>query len=157
MLPAEAKRTRRAAVVPARALILAAALALAGAGCGDEDDEDGGGAVAPSQTQLAVTLDPDGPRGERPVSESLSCEGATDDSVCAGLDASDLDPVAPGVACTEIYGGPDEVRLEGTLDGVPVDATFTRANGCEIDRFERILPLLRAMFPDYTPGESLRP
>ena len=29
---------------------------------------------------------------------------------------------------------------------------FTRANGCEIDRFDRITPLLRELFPDYEPG-----
>ena len=69
---------------------------------------------------------------------------------------SDFAPIARH-ACTEIYGGPDEVTLEGTIGGEPVDATFTRANGCEIDRFDRITPLLEELFPDYKPGASLAP
>jgi len=113
------------------------------------------GVDAPGPTELTVTLDPDGPRGEKPASESASCEAGSDGSPCASLTADVVDPVSPGTACTEIYGGPDEVTLEGTIGGEPVDATFTRANGCEIDRFDRITPLLKELFPDYEPGASI--
>jgi hypothetical protein len=38
-----------------------------------------------------------------------------------------------------------------------VDATLTRANGCEIERFDRFAELLAQLFPDYEPGASLGP
>ena len=61
----------------------------------------------------------------------------------------------PGPACTEIYGGPDTLSIKGTIDGEPVDATFTRANGCEIERFDRFAELLKELFPDYRPGAAI--
>jgi len=155
VLPPEAHRAPGALVVAARALALGAAgLALLVAGCGDEEDEtgsaDGGGA-----TELAVTLDPDGSRGEQPRTEAVACEAGEDSSPCASLTAEATAPTPAATACTEIYGGPDEARLEGTIAGEPVNATFTRANGCEIERFDRITPLLEELFPDYTPGASI--
>ncbi len=40
-----------------------------------------------------------------------------------------------------IFGGPGKATVTGTLDGAAVDATFTRANGCEISRWERMVEL----------------
>ena len=53
-----------------------------------------------------------------------------------------LGPVAGDVACTQIYGGPETAEVTGSFRGEPVDARFNRTNGCEIDRWERLLPLL---------------
>lgn len=155
MLRAEARRAPGTPVVAARALTALTALALLVAGCGDEEVDPGGD--EPGATELTVTVDPDGSRGEKPMSSSASCEAGADGSPCAGLTSDTVAPVPPATACTEIYGGPDEVTLEGTIGGEPVDATFTRANGCEIDRFDRITPLLRELFPEYEPGASLAP
>ncbi|MFE5034714.1 SSI family serine proteinase inhibitor [Streptomyces sp. NPDC056683] len=59
-------------------------------------------------------------------------------------------PVAPGTACTMLYGGPATARVTGTWAGRPVDATYDRSNGCEIGRWDRMVPLL----PDPgTPGD----
>ncbi|MER6226015.1 SSI family serine proteinase inhibitor [Streptomyces sp900105755] len=59
-------------------------------------------------------------------------------------------PVAPGTACTMLYGGPATARVTGTWAGHPVDATYDRSNGCEIGRWDRMVPLL----PDPgTPGD----
>jgi hypothetical protein len=44
--------------------------------------------------------------------------------------------------CTEIYGGPQRARVVGTVKGQPVRATFSRTNGCEIARWQRISPWL---------------
>jgi hypothetical protein len=126
------------------------------AGCGDEDD-DGGSDSGTGATELTVTLDPDGPGGEKAMTESASCEAGADGSPCASLTAADMAPTPPATACTEIYGGPDEATLEGTIGGEPVTATFTRANGCEIERFDRITPLLRELFPGYRPGAAISP
>jgi hypothetical protein len=41
------------------------------------------------------------------------------------------------VACTEIYGGPQVAEVRGTFKGRRIQARFTRANGCEIDRWDR--------------------
>ena len=44
--------------------------------------------------------------------------------------------------CTEIYGGPQKARVVGTVNGQRVRAMFTRTNGCEISRWQRISPWL---------------
>ena len=51
-------------------------------------------------------------------------------------------PVPPNTACTEIYGGPQRARVVGTVAGRRVWATFTRVNGCEIARWDRLSPWL---------------
>ena len=59
---------------------------------------------------------------------------------CSRLDAlgaKAFKPVPRNVACTEIYGGPQVAEVRGTHDGRRIRARFTRANGCEIDRWNR--------------------
>ena len=161
MLPRKARRPRRAAVIAVRALaaVVVAALALGAGACGDSDDDSAPDAQAEGETSLAVTLDPDGPEGkEEELTEEVSCEAGSDDAACeaiAGLDPAALEPVSPNTACTEIYGGPDVAFLEGTIDGEEVNAALTRANGCEIERFDAAVPLLQALFPGYEPGAQL--
>ena len=46
------------------------------------------------------------------------------------------------MVCTEIYGGPQKARVVGTVAGRRIWATFTRTNGCEIERWSRISPWL---------------
>ena len=156
MLPAKTHREPGAPVVAARALTLAAALALLAAGCGDSED-DGDDAAPGGGTELTVTLDADGKGGEEPQSEQVSCEPRVDGSPCARLAATDLAPLDPATPCTEIYGGPDEVTVEGAIAGEAVNVTLTRGNGCEIERFEALTPLLNELFPGYKPGESIAP
>lgn len=156
MLPAKADRAPGAPVLLARTLSLSAALALAVvAGCGDEDD-DGDTEPAASGTELTITLDADGPGGEPAGTETAACEPDAPDP-CGRLKATDFAPLDPATPCTEIYGGPDEATVEGSISGEEVSATLTRANGCEIERFERMTPLLRELFPGYEPGSSLKP
>ncbi|MGW4240063.1 SSI family serine proteinase inhibitor [Streptomyces sp. NPDC004749] len=49
-----------------------------------------------------------------------------------------------GVMCTTMYGGPATARITGTWAGRPVDAAFSRSDGCEIARWDRLVPLLPA-------------
>ncbi|MFG3295578.1 SSI family serine proteinase inhibitor [Streptomyces sp. NPDC048179] len=56
-------------------------------------------------------------------------------------------PVAPGSACTMLYGGPATARVTGTWAGRPVDAAYDRSNGCEIGRWNRMVPLLPDLGP----------
>ncbi|MFF4491289.1 SSI family serine proteinase inhibitor [Streptomyces sp. NPDC001544] len=51
-------------------------------------------------------------------------------------------PVAPGSVCTMQYGGPATARVTGTWAGRPVDAVYDRSNGCEAERWDRLVPLL---------------
>ena len=165
MLPAEAPDPVRDAQRSARALRLRTALAAAVAsvavfasvaGCGDDDGDDP--TVSGAETNLIIDLDADGPAGKPSRSAQISCAAGQETSPCpqlAEVDASDLAPVPPQTACTEIYGGPDVVTVTGTLHGEPVDAKLSRANGCEIDRFERFLPVVEEVFAGYEPGASL--
>jgi hypothetical protein len=105
-----------------------------------------------------ITLDPDGKGGERTLEEIVTCPGGDADAcdAIAALPADPAAPVPPQTACTEIYGGPDTLALQGRINGEPVDARLNRGNGCEIDRFERFTPLLNVLFPDYEPGSAIR-
>jgi hypothetical protein len=141
---------------PSALLAVTAALVLAG-GCGDDDGES-----SPVEgTELAITLDADGPGGADSLTAELRCPGANaPPTACEAIEELPEDPAAPvppGTPCTEIYGGPDVVTIEGTLEGEDVDTELTRANGCEIERFDRFAPLLELVFPEYQPGESVRP
>jgi hypothetical protein len=132
------------------------------AGCGDDESGD---ATVPAEKggSLELTLDADGDGGKAERTASLTCPGASGPQnarVCAEvvlLTPDDADAVPADMACTEIYGGPDVAVVTGTLEGEAIDTTLTRANGCEIERFDRWVPLLREVFPGYVPGEALRP
>ncbi|MHC3471233.1 SSI family serine proteinase inhibitor [Streptomyces sp. 7R007] len=72
---------------------------------------------------------------------------------CQGLDRQtrwgrDLfAPVPEGSMCTMQYGGPATAHVTGTWAGRPVNATYDRRDGCEIARWDRMVPLL----PDLRP------
>jgi len=51
-------------------------------------------------------------------------------------------PVRADSKCTRIYGGPATARITGTWHGRPVDARFRRTDGCEIDRWNKLEPVL---------------
>ncbi|MET4923692.1 SSI family serine proteinase inhibitor [Streptomyces sp. PSRA5] len=71
-------------------------------------------------------------------------------SACARLDelaGEGRDPFAPvpdGQMCTMQMGGPATARVTGTWQGRSVDATFSRKNGCEISRWQNMVPVLPA-------------
>jgi hypothetical protein len=49
----------------------------------------------------------------------------------------------PDEVCTEIYGGPERMLVEGTLDGEPYTAEVTRSNGCQIARYDLLADALK--------------
>ncbi|WP_217913159.1 hypothetical protein [Miltoncostaea marina] len=67
------------------------------------------------------------------------CSGA--DGPCARV-AALLPRLAPDPdeICTEVYGGPGRLVVEGRHDGAPVRVEVTRTDGCQIARHD----LLRA-------------
>jgi hypothetical protein len=107
-------------------------------------------AILLASTSLHVTVWPNG-QGHAPRrSYTLTCApvgGTLPHRLGACRQLARLKvPFAPtpqNVACTEIYGGPAVARVRGTLDGKPVDVRLTRANGCEIARWQRNAALLR--------------
>jgi hypothetical protein len=123
-----------------RLVLLCALLALAGCG------EDAETAAPAATTELVVRLDRDGPQGPAAAKElRVTCGDADASAACRAaerLKPRDFSPVPDNVACTEIFGGPQTARISGTLRGERVSATFSRANGCEINRWETVAPLL---------------
>src|SRR4051795_1888225 len=99
--------------------ILVSALAFAGllllAGCGSDDETStSGGGAAPD---LTFVLDRDGSGGAEAEEVSLTCPGG-DAQACAAIAALPPDPTAatkPTQACTQVYGGPDTLTINGTL------------------------------------------
>jgi hypothetical protein len=125
-------------------------------GCGSDSGEDAGGGgdadtgEAPaSATELTITVWPQGKEGAS-QDVTLTCDppGGTHprpEDACAVLaaDPEALEPLPPETACTQIYGGPEEAQIIGTLGGEEVHATFSRQNGCEIDRWKRMTGILQ--------------
>lgn len=101
-------------------------------------------------TSLRVTYWADGEKADSSVVWTLRCDPAAGtlprparacDRLASG--GSKLFAPAPkGIACTQIYGGPQKARVVGVVQGARVWATFTRTNGCEIGRWQRISPWL---------------
>jgi hypothetical protein len=59
-------------------------------------------------------------------------------------------PVPEGSICTMQYGGPATARVTGTWAGRTVDAVYDRSDGCQVSRWDRMVPLL----PDLRAAEG---
>ncbi|MDR6977101.1 hypothetical protein J2X68_003795 [Streptomyces sp. 3330] len=82
--------------------------------------------------------------GSHPDVESACL--AVDRNTRWGRDA--FAPAPEGGVCTMRYGGPATAHVTGRWAGRPVDATYDRSNGCRIERWDRLVPLL----PDLRPA-----
>lgn len=110
-----------------------------------------GHGVAPGDRLVVTVTDSGDP--EREGTHVLYCHPTGGDhpeakGACDGLDEvtvwgkEPFAPVAPGAHCARIYGGPTEAHVRGMWAGRPVDARFQRTDGCEIERWDRVVPLL---------------
>lgn len=126
----------------------------------DEDtdtDDNGDDTTAGTGTELVidVAIAPDGE--QELVDEdfqtgtwTLTCDPPGGDhpdpeEACAVLaeEAPDIfEPVPADQVCTQIYGGPQLATVTGQFEGQEVDAAFSLENGCEIDRWDRMGPVL---------------
>lgn len=67
---------------------------------------------------------------------------------CAALDrgtrwgTDTFAPVPKDTLCTMQYGGPATAHVTGTWAGRPVDARYDRRDGCQIGRWDRLVPVL---------------
>jgi hypothetical protein len=140
---------------PVRLLVPAVAAVLLLAACGSDDETST--SSSGTETELTFALDTDGSGGEPPQEAQLTCPGGDADA-CAAVDALPADPGAPtpaNQACTEVYGGPDTLTVNGTLNGEPIAAAFDRTNGCEIQRFDQFADVLAAIYDGYRGGTSV--
>ncbi|MCG2623344.1 subtilase-type protease inhibitor [Arthrobacter sp. I2-34] len=99
--------------------------------------------VAGSQEQVLVCVD------SRPTAKSTV---SNPEAACAALaksgDAVFFAPPNPNRACTQQYGGPQQARVTGTLNGKPVDKVFSLTDGCRIAEWQA----MQALFGDFGPG-----
>jgi hypothetical protein len=107
-------------------------------------------AILVASTSLNISVWPNGEGQPGKKTYTLRCAplGGTlphRAEACAKL-ARFTHPFAPtpkNMACTEIYGGPQEALVRGRLRGYSVSARFSRKDGCEIARWNRV----RFLFP----------
>jgi hypothetical protein len=100
--------------------------------------------VADVSTRLRITVWPDGRAVGGAQIRTLRCAppGGTlprAAAACrrlAGLERP-FAPVPADSACTQIYGGPEQALVTGTFRGARVWARFGRADGCQIERWQR--------------------
>ncbi|MGW6270275.1 MULTISPECIES: SSI family serine proteinase inhibitor [unclassified Streptomyces] len=128
------------------ALSVAPVVAHAGAGPLDLSSP----SAAPSPDRLTVTVTEAGSGWDGTYELECHPTGGSHpqaQDACARLDESTwgTDTFAPTPAdanCTMQYGGPATARITGTWHGRPVDASYNRSNGCEISRWNSLVPVL---------------
>jgi Subtilisin inhibitor-like len=107
-------------------------------------------ATSAAETRLTVTFWADGQTATAKEAWTLRCSPAggtlnRPGRACQRLARSGRGLFAPlrkGIVCTQIYGGPQVAQVAGILDGRRLWARFSRRNGCEIDRWNRLSPWL---------------
>ena len=99
-----------------------------------------------AKQELTVTCDPAGGTHPRPES---ACEFL---DLAAESGADPFAQVPPDAICSSIYAGPEAATVVGEWRGNPVDAIFSRDNGCEIARWDNAVALLAYRGGDSAPG-----
>ncbi len=116
-------------------------------------------AILVASTSLQITVWPNG-QGHTPKrTYSLTCAPAGGTlprpaAACSKLAAlkAPFAPTPKDMACTQIYGGPQEALVTGRFRGGLIRAHFNRKNGCEISRWTRV----RFLFPNAVPSADSR-
>ncbi|TDC11236.1 hypothetical protein E1265_30095 [Streptomyces sp. 8K308] len=108
-------------------------------------------AVAPTH-QLVITVAD--ATEETNGTHTLTCDPAGGDhpeadAACETLLASEqpFETTDEGTLCTYMYGGPAHATVEGVWEGESVSTEFTRSDGCEIARWDALVPALPEMVP----------
>jgi len=127
-----------------RIAVLLAAL-VAAVGCGAASSETG---AAPS-TDLTVTVWPEGRTEGDSRRFTLRCgpSAGTMPRRAAACDrladmASPFAPVRKDIACTQIYGGPQQAVIAGTFRDHRIWTLVKATDGCQIARAKRLAFLL---------------
>jgi hypothetical protein len=141
-VPATIRRRRPS---PVRRSVLALVALATLSACGSSKYDSGAG-PAPSGADITLSVVVTTDAGADPATYDLRCGPSggnhpQPEQSCAALQKAGrdvLEPVAGDRACTQIYGGPQTAAVRGSWEGVRVDASFDRTNGCEIDRWEQL-------------------
>lgn len=153
----DGKRARRAPLLLAALVVLGAAFALLVLGRGG-GEEKGGAVPERAHAELRFVLDRDGEGPEASREVRLRCPGGKP-AACRALrklPRGALRPIPRRRACTMVYGGPDRIVVRGRIGKREVTVDLERTNGCEIERFEQWMGVIRALFPRYRPGAAVR-
>jgi hypothetical protein len=119
-------------------LIVATALI---AGCGGDMERSDEPASSPPDNETRLTIEVGG-AGVDPQTIEVDCVTDPCDEAELKKLAAVTKPPDNAVACTQLYGGPEEVHITGTLRGEPVDRTINRADGCGIADYEALFEAL---------------
>ena len=132
---------------------LAATLTLAVA-CGSATGAASGDPGAPKPSALTISVAAH--QGATPRRVTLTCAPAKaggthpePQAACTALARAKAPfaPVPAGIACSMIYSGPQTASITGTWDGKRVSATYSRDNGCQTARWNKIAPVLNGINP----------
>jgi hypothetical protein len=114
-------------------------------------------AILVASTSLNITVWPNGEGNGGKRAWTLRCAPAAGtlpqrSSACRQLAALQAPFAQPrkDMACTQIYGGPQEALVTGRFRGRPVHARFNRQDGCQLGRWNRV----RFLFPGVVSAES---
>jgi hypothetical protein len=107
--------------------------------------------AAVAASRLSITVWPQGRQAAEVHRYTLACAPPrgtvpTPARACEALRRLGVAAFAktpPTMACTDIYGGPEQAHVRGLVAGRRIDAWFKRTNGCEIERWNRV----RAVVP----------
>lgn len=142
-------------------MIVSGALIAMTAGCGSHVP---GTRAAPARpaTSLVITVTA-GP-GAAPRRWTLTC-GPVGGSLpharaaCAALGGGrdPFLPVPPGVMCSQISYGPQRATVTGRWLGAPVSARFSRTDGCQEQRWQRMVAVFGIPSPASTPSGGAAP
>jgi hypothetical protein len=137
-----------------RAFPMLVVLALAAA-CGEPSPGSGSGSGGGSSDGLdRLRIEVRAHAKAEPKTATLTCGMAPGDatgfledaeSACDAMRKSEqllMHGPPNNIACIEIYGGPQEARITGTIDGQRVDLEVTRRDGCAIAVWDELQPLL---------------
>jgi hypothetical protein len=93
---------------------------------------------------LTITVWPEGPAGPSHT-HTLRCTAASRTSDCVALSRLErpFAPVPKDMACTQVYGGPEEALVRGTYRGRRIWARFNKRDGCQIARWKKHAFLFR--------------
>ena len=130
-----------------RILLTVVCASVLAAGCGGNDEQPASVPAQPVLANLNVSVDPDGTGGEKARTVAVKCTEPEDSKLCgavARLTAEDFARTGGQMACTQQFGGPEIATVTGTFRGETINARFSRENGCEISRWQKVAELLGA-------------
>ena len=134
---------------PALAVSVLVGLAL---GCGSAASAPRAG---PTTTSLTISFWVEGRAASTPQKWTLRCDPAGGSltraaEACRRLKGMRQPFARPraGLACTQVYGGPQQAVITGTYLGQRVLAFLALNNGCQISRFKK----LGFLVPGFSPG-----